>query len=606
MEAVEKTKYYGLVLPNVFPNGASIQSIQHTEKTSESSKDNVFLITLTNGQEIPFKIRNGTGIAKVEQTKTSLSPSGMNEITVTDTDSPAHTYTFSVKNGVGIVKMEQVKSSRAGSDTNVFRFTDSEGVEKDFTVCNGNGIAKMEQTAKSDGEGDTQVFTFTDTNGNASDFEVKNGIGIEQLKALEKKFEEFNVVACPFPIGAVYTQYPRKKSPAELWTGTKWELLDYNGAFFRATGGNALPFDFAADFESAPTVSATAQAANRTTITLESTNGIVANSVLYLNELHESAVVKSVAGNVATLTKAFSYSYFKDVIYTPPVLSFTVSKADTAENKVTVNTVAGLFVGDVLSVKNSDVKYTISEIDATAKTLLFSEELDSATVAKTVLQFTAQSFATTVSAAITSANILTLAEAGFTDEKERVYNIAANGTLYVPALDKTYTVKAAKLTTKAITLTANVEAVKVETVTLSENVLKSSGEKLEAGQTLKIGSEWRTITAVAGNMVTIDSAFTDFKQGTGDISQREGLPNIAGTANYSYNAPYWNGASPVKGITSPFYPAGQSGVQKLFGNNGGSGGHNLGFDASRSSTIYGRSSHVTPENFTVQIWERVE
>ena len=29
------------------------------------------------------------------------------------------------------------------------------------------------------------------------------------------------------------------------------------------------------------------------------------------------------------------------------------------------------------------------------------------------------------------------------------------------------------------------------------------------------------------------------------------------------------------------------------------------FDASRSSSIYGRSTHVTPENYTMRIWKRV-
>ena len=29
------------------------------------------------------------------------------------------------------------------------------------------------------------------------------------------------------------------------------------------------------------------------------------------------------------------------------------------------------------------------------------------------------------------------------------------------------------------------------------------------------------------------------------------------------------------------------------------------FDASRSSSIYGRSIHVTPENYTVRIWKRI-
>lgn len=41
------------------------------------------------------------------------------------------------------------------------------------------------------------------------------------------------------PIGYVYVQYPQTKSPEELWPGFTWQVKDYSGAFFRASGGNA-------------------------------------------------------------------------------------------------------------------------------------------------------------------------------------------------------------------------------------------------------------------------------------------------------------------------------------------------------------------------------
>lgn len=47
---------------------------------------------------------------------------------------------------------------------------------------------------------------------------------------------------CPYPVGGVYTQYPQQEPPAKLWIGTTWEELDFSGAFFRATGGNAEAF----------------------------------------------------------------------------------------------------------------------------------------------------------------------------------------------------------------------------------------------------------------------------------------------------------------------------------------------------------------------------
>ena len=50
-----------------------------------------------------------------------------------------------------------------------------------------------------------------------------------------------------YPIGFVYTQFPAKKSPAELFPNFTWTELDYDGAFFRASGTNANPFITAND-----------------------------------------------------------------------------------------------------------------------------------------------------------------------------------------------------------------------------------------------------------------------------------------------------------------------------------------------------------------------
>ena len=46
-----------------------------------------------------------------------------------------------------------------------------------------------------------------------------------------------------WPIGVIYTQYPQQKSPQELFPGTTWVEVDYGGAFFRASGGNAAAFN---------------------------------------------------------------------------------------------------------------------------------------------------------------------------------------------------------------------------------------------------------------------------------------------------------------------------------------------------------------------------
>ena len=45
-----------------------------------------------------------------------------------------------------------------------------------------------------------------------------------------------------WPIGITYVQYPQQKSPQELFPKTTWEEISYDGAFFRASGGNADSF----------------------------------------------------------------------------------------------------------------------------------------------------------------------------------------------------------------------------------------------------------------------------------------------------------------------------------------------------------------------------
>ena len=58
---------------------------------------------------------------------------------------------------------------------------------------------------------------------------------------MENKIKELEI-RCPFPLDSIYTQYPNCKEPKELWKNTSWELIDFNGAFFRAVGGNSNEF----------------------------------------------------------------------------------------------------------------------------------------------------------------------------------------------------------------------------------------------------------------------------------------------------------------------------------------------------------------------------
>lgn len=45
-----------------------------------------------------------------------------------------------------------------------------------------------------------------------------------------------------YPIGYVYTQYPQQVAPSDLFPIFTWTELNYDGAFFRSSGGNADAF----------------------------------------------------------------------------------------------------------------------------------------------------------------------------------------------------------------------------------------------------------------------------------------------------------------------------------------------------------------------------
>ena len=62
-----------------------------------------------------------------------------------------------------------------------------------------------------------------------------------QLLAVLNKIKE-EAINEAWPVGITYVQYPQQKSPQELFPKTTWEEISYDGAFFRASGGNAAAF----------------------------------------------------------------------------------------------------------------------------------------------------------------------------------------------------------------------------------------------------------------------------------------------------------------------------------------------------------------------------
>lgn len=116
--------------------------------------------------------------------------------------------------------------------------------------------------------------------------------------------------------------------------------------------------------------------------------------------------------------------------------------------------------------------------------------------------------------------------------------------------------------------------------------------------------ERRAVTAVSGNTVTIDSAFSSTIN-TVLIGQNEGLPNIIGTQ--SFRGMSGGNSINLGGGTGAFsgYSVGGSDHTQLDRAGTGSTATRVAFDASRSNSIYGANDHVTPVNATIKIWQRV-
>lgn len=124
--------------------------------------------------------------------------------------------------------------------------------------------------------------------------------------------------------------------------------------------------------------------------------------------------------------------------------------------------------------------------------------------------------------------------------------------------------------------------------------LKCDGYYYSKNQYPDLFAEIGTIIGGSGNLFRVPDYGGDFLRvyggNSGSLNQRqkEGLPNIYGrfTGNTDDGDGYFSGAFYISSGTNT-------------GANGGSGPGVIGFDASRSNSIYGASSHVTPVNTAV-------
>ena len=130
-----------------------------------------------------------------------------------------------------------------------------------------------------------------------------------------------------------------------------------------------------------------------------------------------------------------------------------------------------------------------------------------------------------------------------------------------------------------------------------------------AGDLVIAGSEYRTISSISGQNITIDSAFTNFSNITNLlIGQKETLPDIVGQFMVLLNIT--SNALGTNAVQGAFYNVGgatQSPSRAAIAGSG-SGNATMGFAASKTtgtgSGVYKTDAHVLPNNISCKAWLR--
>lgn len=181
-------KYYGLIMPSVFPTGVFIQDIKQTVNSNESEGLNTMTVTLTNQQKAYFHVKNGKAGSALEATA--------------QMEKHAKEYIAS--------ELQEQKTALEQAISNLVAKTDTELKQKVSEA-----VLKFESLIQ------------------------------EKEKNLETKLLEkanTNVIKL---LQNGYIQWPGMPSPDTIFDfpDYRWVEVDYNGCFFRAKGSGALPFN---------------------------------------------------------------------------------------------------------------------------------------------------------------------------------------------------------------------------------------------------------------------------------------------------------------------------------------------------------------------------
>lgn len=129
------------------------------------------------------------------------------------------------------------------------------GNEDESALCN---LIFETESLKKDGDKSSChiYYTFNDGNDRWCDYiELANK---KELEEVAGKMDQIAFDSC-WPVGCTYIQFPNCSDPNYLFIskmGLKcyWEMLNYNGAFFRAEGTGAANFNGGLQVESLPNI----------------------------------------------------------------------------------------------------------------------------------------------------------------------------------------------------------------------------------------------------------------------------------------------------------------------------------------------------------------
>ena len=156
---------------------------------------------------------------------------------------------YGVKNAIDVVNNSFNDVNNSFNDVNN-SFND---VSNSFNSVNNNIETEISKLAENFDTDNLSANNAVTNNLDVSDITIEKTAGddgqvigkadgkVKWTNAVD--FVSKGILDIMWPIGVVYTQYPQQKSPQELFPDTTWEVVNYEGAFFRAAGGNAAAFN---------------------------------------------------------------------------------------------------------------------------------------------------------------------------------------------------------------------------------------------------------------------------------------------------------------------------------------------------------------------------